>query len=204
LKARTKKTSAKKARGRPKADESDDVVAAVLRAVLDEIVSRGATGIRMDVVAKKARVNKTSIYRRWPTRDDLIVAALKAVRSSTGEKPFEESGDLREDLVALFERKARFTSTEQGRAVALALFTVATAPDGQELGKVLRVERTAAAQAIIAKAIARGELDKDTDAVFVSELIMAPIIYRVTHGEETFAKGEIAKIVDVVLEGIKR
>src|SRR5207237_5435353 len=109
------------------------------------------------------------------------------------------TGDLRTDLVALYQLKARVLSTTRGRAVARALLAVANAPEAAQLAERLRTERTALAQALIAKAKARGDVDNNADAAFISELILAPIVYRTTHGMAPFPHDEIAKIVDTLL-----
>ena len=52
------------------------VVADVLRTTLEIIGEHGFAGLRVEDVAARAGVNKTTIYRRWPTRGDLVIAAL--------------------------------------------------------------------------------------------------------------------------------
>src|SRR4051812_24400455 len=52
------------------------VVADVLRTTLEIIGEHGFAGLRVEDVAARAKVNKTTIYRRWPARGDLVIAAL--------------------------------------------------------------------------------------------------------------------------------
>ena len=51
----------------------------MLRTTLEVLGDRGYAGLRVEDVAAKAGVNKTTIYRRWPTRADLVIAALTAL-----------------------------------------------------------------------------------------------------------------------------
>jgi AcrR family transcriptional regulator len=55
------------------------VVADVLRTTLEIIGENGFAGLRVEDVAARAAVNKTTIYRRWPTRGDLLIAALTSL-----------------------------------------------------------------------------------------------------------------------------
>ena len=55
------------------------VVSAVLRMTLEVLGQEGYAGLRVEDVAARAGVNKTTIYRRWPTRADLVVAALTSL-----------------------------------------------------------------------------------------------------------------------------
>ena len=55
------------------------VVSTVLRTTLEVLGEHGYAGLRIEDVAAQAGVNKTTIYRRWPTRADLVIAALTAL-----------------------------------------------------------------------------------------------------------------------------
>ncbi|RUS47905.1 TetR/AcrR family transcriptional regulator [Cohnella sp. AR92] len=73
---------------------------AILRAAWEELQETGYSKMTMEAVAARAQTNKTAVYRRWPNKAKLIIAALKKF----GPKPAIESpdtGDLREDVLAL-------------------------------------------------------------------------------------------------------
>src|SRR4030095_5129663 len=71
------------------------VVADVLRTTLEVLGQEGYAGLRIDDVALRAGVNKTTIYRRWPTRADLVIATLTALASPPTAI---ETGCLERDL----------------------------------------------------------------------------------------------------------
>ncbi len=75
------------------------VVSTVLRTTLEVLGERGYAGLRIEDVAAQAGVNKTTIYRRWPTRADLVIAALTTL--ATPPKAVH-SGRLEGDLHATF------------------------------------------------------------------------------------------------------
>src|SRR5262245_18589755 len=75
------------------------VVATVLRTTLEVLGQQGYAGVRIDDIAARAAVNKTTIYRRWPTRADLVIAALTSL--AVPPKAVE-TGRLEADLHAMF------------------------------------------------------------------------------------------------------
>src|SRR5438105_12835542 len=74
------------------------VVASILAATVAELARSGYASFRIDEVAARAGVNKTTIYRRWPTKAELVRAALMA---SDDPGPPPSTGAVRSDLLAL-------------------------------------------------------------------------------------------------------
>jgi AcrR family transcriptional regulator len=72
------------------------VHAAVLHAAFDELGEKGFGGFSMEAVARKSGVHKTTLYRRWPTREALVIDALDS--SSDRHSPIPSTGSLRQDL----------------------------------------------------------------------------------------------------------
>jgi len=65
--------------GRPRRQESED---AILNAVMLILASDGYTGLTTDKIAALARVSKSTIYRRWPTKEHMVLAAFGHRRSN--------------------------------------------------------------------------------------------------------------------------
>jgi AcrR family transcriptional regulator len=74
---------------------------AIMRATLDQVRSLGYNGLTMEGVAAAAGTGKAALYRRWPNRDALVVAALTS--SLPDPRAIRFSGDVRSDLLALLE-----------------------------------------------------------------------------------------------------
>ena len=78
---RIARRDAGRARGAP-------IVEAVLTRTLEELAQAGLEGLSVERIARRAEVNKTSVYRRWPSRGELVAAALEQVLSGmTAHKP---------------------------------------------------------------------------------------------------------------------
>src|SRR5207302_1077741 len=83
---------------------SEQVVRRVLDAAIVELARSGYHGFRIDAVAARAAVNKTTIYRRWPSRAALVTALVDRLRTPLRESPLPDTGALESDLVEAFTR----------------------------------------------------------------------------------------------------
>src|SRR5215207_412158 len=152
---------------------------AVLNAAFAELGDKGYDGFSMEAVAQRSGVHKTTVYRRWPTRDALVVAALDS-RSDRYTSPTPDTGSLGGDLRAFGEDVFAKLTAPHGNAMLKSL--VAAVDESPEvLAQVRRFwrERLDVGAAVVARAIGRGELPPDTDADLVTECFLAPIYIRV-------------------------
>src|SRR5262245_60454316 len=92
------------------------VRADVLTAALDTLIAAGWSGFTIEAVATRAGVHKTTVYRRWGTREDLLLDALLARSAERVEIP--HTGDPAEDLRALLRAVRDNLSTPVGEALA--------------------------------------------------------------------------------------
>ena len=77
---------------------------AILRAAVEELAEAGYAGLTMDRVARRAGTNKNAIYRRWPNRAALGLAAYRRLVVADQELP--DTGELRGDVLELLGRAA--------------------------------------------------------------------------------------------------
>jgi AcrR family transcriptional regulator len=183
--------------GRPKGG-SDAIVRAVLKATLRQLGDRGFGGVSVDEVAKAAGVHKTSVYRRWPSRGVLVLAALQTLRHR--EPPPPETGSLRENLIAMLSAKVTLVSTRSGRKILRAMIAF----EDEEVARVARALRKLRYRvpiAVIERAILRGELSPDTDPSLLAEVLLAPIYYRIIVLNQPVNRRYIERVVDQVLGG---
>src|ERR1700742_4798728 len=79
--------------GRPRSEQAEQ---AIIEATLDLFAEEGFDGVCVEAVAARAGVGKATIYRRWPNKEELLLAALSSMKS-----PFPEpTGNVRDDLAA--------------------------------------------------------------------------------------------------------
>jgi AcrR family transcriptional regulator len=160
--------------GRPRDPAVD---AAVLDATLTQLADHGDAGLTTDAIAAAAGVGKASIYRRWASKDELVLAA---VASLAGRVPSPDTGSLQGDLTSIAAGLVEvFSEPRTGRLVG-ALIGRLVADD--ELARRLRggflTERRAAARSAMERGRERGEVRDDVDLGVAVDLLAAPFYYR--------------------------
>jgi AcrR family transcriptional regulator len=93
----------------------EELAIAIYRATLDELAESGYAGLTMERVAERARASKASLYRRWPTRVALVMAAVYHSLPSAADVP--DTGSLRGDLLALLRGTAEVLAGPAGEAM---------------------------------------------------------------------------------------
>jgi AcrR family transcriptional regulator len=185
--------------GRPR---GEPILDAVLSRALEELAEHGLANLRVDRIARAAEVNKTSVYRRWPTREALVAAALERV---LGDLSLElaDTGSLRGDLVRLAETVAAFLSQPAGRGLARAAFAESESPELAALAKGL-LERQAIGPAadLVRRARARGEWREDVAPDLLLSMLVGAILHRSMLEHRAASKAWLSAIVDVLLMGV--
>jgi AcrR family transcriptional regulator len=190
---------AEKRPGRPRSERAEH---AILDAALEAFAECGVEGVRCEDVAARAGVGKATLYRRWPGKEDLLIAALAALKSPLPE-PRGES--VRDDLVAMLDVMAR-DSVDPRYARQFALLH----GEGERYPKLMaRYKETVVAprremiRSVIRQGIASGELRPDTDVEIAMLTLTGAVMARGKH-EATEAAPEFAiRLVDQLLRGIR-
>lgn len=172
------------------------VVHDVLEATLEEFARVGYSALSIEAVAQRAGVNKTTVYRRWPTKAELVRAALLSV-SHHDDVP--DTGSLRGDLLAILDRVVKIARSPRKRSIMRAFFAEQNEPDLADIGKSLRNKKMPSS--IVDRAIARGELPAGADPELLLEIVMAPVRHRALVGTETIDDEFLKKVIDVVVRG---
>jgi AcrR family transcriptional regulator len=133
--------------------------AAILEAAWDELAEVGYASLTMEGVAARARTSRAVLYRRWPNRPELVVAALRHRTDFTSPEAFD-TGTLRGDVLALL----RHMSTRVGEIAGALSFLITASFEEAGLTPAGLRERAVAGepgtmQAILDRAAARGEID---------------------------------------------
>jgi AcrR family transcriptional regulator len=151
---------------------SDRVVRRVLDAAVAELARAGYAGFRVEGVAARARVNKTTIYRRWPTRLELVTALVARMRAPLRESPLPDTGRLERDLVEAFTRRFSFGRKVEGRAW-WRLLDERHDPEVEAIIGDAVEERGGEWRSMVTRAIGRGEIPPGTDARTLLGLVRA-------------------------------
>ncbi|WP_232661501.1 TetR/AcrR family transcriptional regulator [Pseudonocardia sp. TRM90224] len=183
--------------GRPR---DPHIAAAVIEATLAALDEGGYTRLTVEDVARRAGATKPAIYRRWPTRQHLVLAALSARISAIG---VPDTGCTMCDLgegIDIF-----VTAFQRIRPDVLGpLFADCAAERSlreEFMTSLFEPPRTAVAQ-MLDRAVAKGDLRPDVDTTLVLDMIGALVHYRALFGLATTGGVDVGQAVDALLRGI--
>ena len=184
--------------GRPRSDEAHR---AILDATRDLIVEKGFADLHLEHVAARAGVGKTTIYRRWASKEALAIELLLSLAAP--HIAIGETGDTREELTAAVNNAIDgLTGSAFGPVIRALLSQIANNP---ALGDpfratVVQARRTEIA-AVIGRGIARGDLRRDVNMDIATELLVGPVYFRLMFGGEL--NDEFAtSVIDTLLQGL--
>jgi AcrR family transcriptional regulator len=180
-------------RGRPRSADVDQRVLDATLALASEV---GINGMSMDDVAQRAGASKATIYRRWPSKEAMVLDAMRhAMHPVDDVDTGSLRGDLDEYLIELAGRMA------QGRATELLPHLIEVAMRDESLRDSLDEYvqyRRRPLRAILDRAIERGELAVDTDVEILLDALIGPFIYRrlLSHAplDAAFVAGLLARV----------
>ena len=158
-------------RGRPRSAAVD---AAVARAVLAALSERGYRAMTVDGIAQSAGVAKSAIYRRWPSKAEMVFALV--IHGSDISAP-EDRGNLREDVTAMVERIVELLAAPAVRgALPEILADLRSDPTVAERFRVSMIEPERALIAtVVDRARARGEVRDDVDVLDVHAHVLGMV-----------------------------
>lgn len=161
------------AAGRPRDPSVDQKVAA---AAIELFGEEGWAGFSVEAVAKRAGVGKASIYLRWPTKEALL---LEALRRHVGGVADVDAGNLRDELVQLAGQLLVSHLGDAGRAALRICLEADRIPGVADHWVAIRESRILAGRAIVRRAIARGELPAGTSVTLLLDTLCGAVINHV-------------------------
>lgn len=185
--------------GRPRSTTADE---AILEATVDLLAEQGFLGLSVEAVAARAGVAKTTIYRRWPTKDELVMDAVGCIKGPLHEPP---GTSVRADLLYMLSRmRDAWFKGPFGRLMARLAADGLERPDLYREGRDRFVApRRAAMRRVIERGIAEGTIRADVDPEWVSTLLASPTIAAALTHQDVLPQRQLEFIVDTVLAGLR-
>lgn len=159
--------------GRPRSVESHQ---AILQATLDLLGEVGFNIMSIDAIAARAGVGKTTIYRRYSSKEELVASAIESLRE---EIVIPNTNSLWGDLDTLINNAAQMTLSPLGRqTVAMIISTASSNPQFAQIywTKYLQPRRKAFA-VVLKRAKIRGEIQGDIEPDLVFDTMSAIMLY---------------------------
>ncbi|KAA0024591.1 TetR/AcrR family transcriptional regulator [Antrihabitans cavernicola] len=166
--------------GRPRDDRRE---AAILDVVNTLLAEAGYDGVSFEEVARRASASKATLYRRWNSKRDMVIAALKAGPASR-EGPAEiDTGSLRGDLLALCRRLRESMTAADSQTAFLLLQAGLEDPElCNEIERSVGPTGARLPDSVVAAAIGRGEVSEDVNPFAFEEVAGATILLRRMNG----------------------
>jgi len=184
--------------GRPRSERAEQ---AIIDATLEAIGDCGIDGVRCEDVAARAGVGKATLYRRWPGKEDLLIAAFASLKTPLPE-PRGES--VREDLIAMLEAMAA-DANDPRYARQFALLH----GEGERYPRLVRRYREQVVEprrdlirSVLRRGVASGELRPGTDVEVAMLLLTGAVMARGKHDATPAEPGFASRVVDELLRGI--
>lgn len=174
----------------------------VLGAAADLLTEVGYDNMRVEDVAARAGVHKTTVYRRWPTKAALTADA--AALHSDDAVPIPDTGTIADDLRLLAREVAANIGTEGGARRSRSIAAAAATSD--ELATAMHgfwANRLALSAEVVERAIQRGELPASTDANLIIETVIGPLWVRLLLTGEPITEELADQVVQLVIDGAK-
>jgi TetR/AcrR family transcriptional regulator, regulator of autoinduction and epiphytic fitness len=169
----------------------------ILEAVLDELGEVGYGTLAIEGVATRARVGKSTIYRHWPSKLELVEDAFRTLKAPV---TVPSEGTLRSRLIAVIEQVARVVEQSTYSACMPALIDAAERdPNVRAFHNRFSAERRAGLVGLLRDATASGELPATTDPEILADALVGPILLRRLMLGQTVGTEIATQIVDQLL-----
>ncbi|WP_141577216.1 TetR/AcrR family transcriptional regulator [Actinomadura sp. WMMA1423] len=182
--------------GRPRSERADK---AIVEATLDLLAEEsGVAGVSIEAVAARAGVGKTTIYRRWPSKEALIVHALGAVKEPL---PEPSGATARDELAEIARRLAGDRHRRYSRCFWNVVGGAEKHPElyARYLQDVIEPRRDVVRR-VIQRGVDSGELRAGLDVEVAMSLLLGSLTGK--RPQETFPEGYAEAVVDTLIGGI--
>jgi AcrR family transcriptional regulator len=164
--------------GRPRDPACD---AAILQAALDIFAQEGYAGVSIDGVAARAGVGKATIYRRYSSKAELVVEAVRCGASVDDWLP--DTGNLRADITSMMQPRIERLRGDDAKLLTMFAVERQREPDLQEqFNRSVIGKKREHLRHLVSSAVERGELPADVDVDLIAEAAPALVWHHVLYG----------------------
>jgi AcrR family transcriptional regulator len=186
-------------RGRPRDPATDEHI---VTAAADLMLTRGFDKMTVDDVATRAGVGKATVYRRWPSKEDLAVAAMDRVYGV--EIPEPDTGSVESDLRQSYRELLTAVNTPAGRDLLRASITESLRDERiAGLYRSASERREQQTRRIFERAITRGEVRADADLDALAQWLSGLLAFRVVTQRPLPTENDVDGLVRLTLSGAR-
>ena len=177
----------------------------ILDAALAVLAEHGYDGMTIDIVAARAGSARATVYRRWATKDDLVLAAVARMsRDDVNLEDVPDTGTLRGDIVAMMlplsdsEQQVRIQAMAALLALSRTDDRLAEAATGAGIGPWIEVNRI-----LIKRAVDRGEFPPPSDLDTLAQLIPMMCVSRAIQQQPITPEFSLALVDGVIIPALR-
>lgn len=166
---------------------------AVLASARELLVARGWEHVTVGTVAEHSGYARSTLYRQWPNRLDLLREAISEQTRLTHITP---SGIMRDDLLSELGAFVKAITTGLGHMVAAMIHMARTDPEWAQLNETVHIEGTSVLRAILARARTDASISRQLDIDDAIDMLVGPIVHRFLFATTTPDSEFVTRIVD--------
>jgi AcrR family transcriptional regulator len=173
----------------------------ILDAALDVLSEEGFDGMTIDMVAARAKAGKATLYRRWPSKTELVIDAVACMKNSDiNYDDLPDTGTLRGDLVAMIKPPAVRDGAKKMRVMAGLISLIARNPELAETARAAVIApRAELNRFLLQRAIDRGEIRADLDLATIANISPSMVTYRTMMLGKSVDRDFLVSIIDTVI-----
>ncbi|OXM59170.1 TetR family transcriptional regulator [Amycolatopsis vastitatis] len=171
--------------------------------MFDQLAEIGYARMSMDAVARRAGVGKAAVYRRWPSKQAMLIDLVEAaILRNLPEVP--DTGSLAGDVRGFLDVIVGQAADPRVRRIALDVLVETTRiPElAAALHDVVDRPRRTAAALVLTRAIARGELPADVDLELGLDVLISPLLLRLLRTGEQVDDAYLTRLTKVIVTGL--
>jgi AcrR family transcriptional regulator len=173
----------------------------ILDAALDVLAEVGYEGMTIDMVAARAKAGKATLYRRWPSKTELVIDAVACMKNSDIDfDRLPDTGTLRGDFLSMMKPPTIRDAEHKMRVMAGLISLISRNPELAEAARAAVVApRAEVNRRFLQRAIDRGEIRADIDIPFVANISPSMVTYRTMMLGRPVDRDFLVKILDQVV-----
>jgi AcrR family transcriptional regulator len=173
----------------------------ILDAALAVLAETGYDGMTIDMVAARAKAGKATLYRRWPSKAELVIDAVACMKKNMhGGDPLPDTGTLRGDMIAMIKPHSIEDSEKKLQIMAGLMSMISRAPELADAANAAIIEpRAAINRLLMRRAIDRGEISADCDIDTIAMISPSMVTYRTLMLRKPVDREYLISLVDGVI-----
>jgi AcrR family transcriptional regulator len=173
----------------------------ILDAAIEVLAEEGYDGMTMEMVAARAKAGKATLYRRWPSKGELVVDAVACMKSRDLDVDnLPDTGTLRGDLVAMIKPRTLEEADRKMQVMAGLMSVLSRSPELVDaINSAIVAPRAEVNRRLLERAIARGEIPADVDIATIALVAPSMTAYRLLVTQRPVDREYLLSIIDGVV-----